>query len=87
VGGTAGTARPGGVGSDSGACRLSTQAARPHSDDEVIDVYVTRTHDLVPGGAHTYAKGDDQYPTNAPGLIARGRGCRVWDTDGNEFIE
>ena len=50
-------------------------------------MYLTRTHDLVPGGAHTYAKGDDQYPTNAPGLIARGRGCRVWDTDGNEFIE
>jgi glutamate-1-semialdehyde 2,1-aminomutase len=42
---------------------------------------------LVPGGSHTYAKGDDQYPVAAPGLIARGSGCRVWDADGNEFIE
>ena len=44
-------------------------------------------HSLIPGGCHTYAKGDDQYPICAPGFIARGRGCRVWDTHGNEFIE
>ena len=46
-----------------------------------------RCHDLIPGGAHTYAKGDDQYPVLAPGFIARGQGCHVWDVDGNEFIE
>ena len=28
-------------------------------------------HDLIPGGAHTYSKGDDQFPQNAPGAIAR----------------
>jgi len=44
-------------------------------------------HRLIPGGAHTYAKGDDQYPELAPGFIARGQGCHVWDVDGNEFIE
>jgi glutamate-1-semialdehyde 2,1-aminomutase len=46
-----------------------------------------RAHDLIPGGAHTYAKGDDQYPQHAPPFIARGLGCHVWDVDGNEFIE
>jgi len=46
-----------------------------------------RAHALIPGGAHTYAKGDDQYPLLAPGFIARGSGCRVFDVDGNEFIE
>jgi glutamate-1-semialdehyde 2,1-aminomutase len=46
-----------------------------------------RLHDVVPGGAHTYAKGDDQFPETAPSLIERGEGCRVWDVDGNEFIE
>ena len=46
-----------------------------------------KSHLLIPGGAHTYAKGDDQYPELAPGFIARGRGCHVWDVDGNEFIE
>jgi len=46
-----------------------------------------RAHSLIPGGAHTYAKGDDQYPEQAPSFIARGKGCHVWDVDGNEFIE
>lgn len=44
-------------------------------------------HRLIPGGSHTYAKGDDQFPELAPGFIARGKGCHVWDLDGNEYIE
>jgi glutamate-1-semialdehyde 2,1-aminomutase len=42
---------------------------------------------LIPGGAHTYAKGDDQYPAGMAPVIERGAGCRVWDIDGNEFVE
>lgn len=44
-------------------------------------------HRLIPGGCHTYAKGDDQFPEEAPGFIVSGDGCRVIDVDGNEFIE
>ena len=43
-----------------------------------------RAHEIIPGGAHTYAKGDDQYPEIAPPFIARGSGSHVWDLDGNE---
>jgi glutamate-1-semialdehyde 2,1-aminomutase len=46
-----------------------------------------RAHDVIPGGAHTYAKGDDQYPESMLPVIVRGQGCRVWDMDGNCFIE
>jgi glutamate-1-semialdehyde 2,1-aminomutase len=46
-----------------------------------------RARRLIPGGAHTYAKGDDQFPVNAPPFIARGKGCHAWDLDGNEYIE
>lgn len=46
-----------------------------------------RAHKLIPGAAHTYAKGDDQYPQDLCPVIARGEGCRVWDLDGNQFIE
>ena len=46
-----------------------------------------KSHSRIPGGCHTYAKGDDQYPVLSPGFIERGQGCRVWDVDGNEFIE
>ena len=44
-------------------------------------------HRLVPGGAHTYARGDDQMPEPMPVVIARGEGCRVEDVDGNCYIE
>lgn len=46
-----------------------------------------RAHEAIPGGVHTYAKGDDQYPVLSPGFVARGLGCRVWDVDGNEYVE
>lgn len=46
-----------------------------------------RFHALIPGGAHTFAKGDDQFPEFMPLIIERGQGCHVWDLDGNEFIE
>jgi glutamate-1-semialdehyde aminotransferase len=49
--------------------------------------FSSRIHDLIPGGAHTYSKGDDQFPENAPAAIARGKGARVWDVDGNEFLD
>jgi glutamate-1-semialdehyde 2,1-aminomutase len=54
---------------------------------EKSDALRPRAHELIPGGAHTYAKGDDQFPQEAPGFIVRGSGCHVWDADGNEFLE
>lgn len=42
---------------------------------------------LVPGGAHTYAKGPDQYPADCAPIMSRGSGSRVWDVDGNEYVE
>jgi glutamate-1-semialdehyde 2,1-aminomutase len=46
-----------------------------------------RAHAVIPGGAHTYSKGDDQFPEMAPGFLVRGSGSRTWDVDGNEFID
>jgi glutamate-1-semialdehyde 2,1-aminomutase len=61
--------------------------ARSPNNYAVSDALRTRAHSLIPGGAHTYAKGDDQYPILAPPFIARGFGCHVWDPDGNVYIE
>lgn len=49
--------------------------------------FSVRAQELIPGGAHTYSKGDDQFPINAPAAIVRGKGAHVWDLDGNEFID
>lgn len=46
-----------------------------------------RLENLVPGGAHTYAKGRDQYPEAMAPMIVRGEGSHVWDADGNRYIE
>ena len=36
-----------------------------------------RAHCVIPGGAHTYAKGDDQFPVDVQGFLCeeKGRMC------------
>ncbi|MCB0668281.1 MAG: glutamate-1-semialdehyde 2,1-aminomutase, partial [Saprospiraceae bacterium] len=46
-----------------------------------------RIHSAIPGGAHTYAKGDDQFPEAFLPIMQRGYGCHAWDMDGNRYIE
>ncbi|MFD3809437.1 glutamate-1-semialdehyde 2,1-aminomutase [Rhodococcus sp. NPDC058639] len=46
-----------------------------------------RLHDMVPGGAHTYARGPDQYPEFMTPILTHGSGAHVWDVDGNEYVE
>ncbi|MCW2811997.1 MAG: aminotransferase class-III, partial [Friedmanniella sp.] len=46
-----------------------------------------RLHELVPSGAHTYARGPDQYPEGMAPVLTHGSGARVWDVDGNCFVE
>lgn len=42
----------------------------------------------VPGGAQTFSKMPNQFINGvAPKLLYRGRGGRVWDVDGNEFVD
>lgn len=62
-------------------------AGSPTRSFEASDRLRSRACELIPGGSHTYAKGDDQYPILSPGFITRGLGAHVWDVDGNEFIE
>jgi glutamate-1-semialdehyde 2,1-aminomutase len=65
----------------------SAQEAAVQMDFSKSRALQPKAHRLIPGGSHTYAKGDDQYPEQAPGFIVRGKGCHVWDLDGNEYIE
>jgi glutamate-1-semialdehyde aminotransferase/spore coat polysaccharide biosynthesis protein SpsF (cytidylyltransferase family) len=54
---------------------------------EASNNYRSKIHTLIPGGAHTYSKGDDQFPELSPAAISHGKGSHVWDIDGNEFID
>jgi len=47
-----------------------------------------RAKQLIPGGTQTLAKGPGQHVEGvAPMYLSRGRGARVWDVDGNEYLD
>jgi glutamate-1-semialdehyde aminotransferase/spore coat polysaccharide biosynthesis protein SpsF (cytidylyltransferase family) len=54
---------------------------------EASNGYRNSIHDLIPGGGHTYSKGDDQFPELSPAAIAYGKGSHLWDIDGNEYLD
>ena len=47
----------------------------------------SKINKLIPGGAHTYSKGRDQFPLNAPALIIKGKGCKLYGVDGREYTD
>lgn len=49
--------------------------------------YEERLNFVIPGGAHTYSRGLDQFPANAPQILARGEGAYVWDPDGTRYLD
>jgi glutamate-1-semialdehyde 2,1-aminomutase len=51
------------------------------------DSYLERLQKVIPGGAHTYSKGSDQYPSNAPVILSHGKGAYVFDLEGNKFLD
>ncbi|WP_090557901.1 glutamate-1-semialdehyde 2,1-aminomutase [Pedobacter hartonius] len=51
------------------------------------DSYSQKLHNLIPGGAHTYSRGDDQFPANAPSILERGEGAYVFSPDGKKYLD
>jgi glutamate-1-semialdehyde aminotransferase/spore coat polysaccharide biosynthesis protein SpsF (cytidylyltransferase family) len=50
--------------------------------------WLARSRKVIPGCAQTFSKGYTQYVEGAaPIFLQRGKGCRVWDVDGNEYID
>ncbi|MCW7471409.1 glutamate-1-semialdehyde 2,1-aminomutase [Leptospira kanakyensis] len=49
--------------------------------------YQDRLLKVIPGGAHTYSRGFDQYPFNAPQILERGKGAYVYDDKGNRYLD
>jgi glutamate-1-semialdehyde 2,1-aminomutase/spore coat polysaccharide biosynthesis protein SpsF len=50
--------------------------------------WLDRSQKVIPGCAQTFSKGYTQYVQGAaPVFLQRGKGCRVWDVDGNEYID
>ncbi len=52
-----------------------------------MDNYSNKLNNLIPGGAHTYSRGFDQFPENAPSILAYGKGCYTWDANGEKYLD
>ncbi|MET0852722.1 MAG: aminotransferase class III-fold pyridoxal phosphate-dependent enzyme [Candidatus Rokuibacteriota bacterium] len=49
---------------------------------------LARARRVVPGASQTLSKGPAMFVEGAyPVFLQRGRGCRVWDVDGNEYVD
>ncbi len=47
-----------------------------------------RAEGLIPGLAQTFSKGPSQFIQGvAPSFVSRAKGCRLWDVDGNEYLD
>jgi glutamate-1-semialdehyde 2,1-aminomutase len=66
---------------------ISVDATVPLRSYDRSNAAQRRLHALVPGGAHTLARGSDQYPESMTPILVRGDGARVLDVDGNWYIE
>jgi glutamate-1-semialdehyde 2,1-aminomutase len=49
--------------------------------------YRERLERVIPGGAHTYSRGADQFPSNAPQILASGKGAYVFDSDRRKYLD
>lgn len=55
---------------------------------ERSDLLWARAQGLIPAGTQTLAKGPTQFSRGvAPKYLQRGRGARVWDVDGSEYLD
>lgn len=63
-------------------------AAAPRRPVEKSRAWLKRAGKVIPGAAQTFSKGANQHVRGvAPVFLAKGKGCRVWDVDGNVYID
>ncbi len=67
------------------SAKAQAAPARPTAQSEA---QYQRAKRVIPGQAQTFSKGHTQYVHGvSPVFLQRGAGSRVWDVDGNEYID
>ncbi len=51
------------------------------------DKYTRALLKVIPGGSHTYSRGADQYPLNAPSILSRGKGAYIFDKNHKKYLD
>ena len=53
----------------------------------MVNKYTKALLKVIPGGSHTYSRGSDQYPSNAPSILSKGKGAYIFDERKNKFLD
>ena len=68
--------------------REAKAKAAPPLNITASKAWLERARAVIPGCAQTFSKGYTQHVRGvAPMLLDHGKGCRVWDVDGNQYID
>ena len=66
----------------------SVAGAAPKRPLPQSQAWLARARKVIPGCSQTFSKGQTQYVQGvSPVFLQRGKGCRVWDVDGHEYID
>ena len=66
----------------------ASAAAAPGRSIAKSLAWLERAERVIPGCSQTFSKGANQHVRGvAPVFLAKGKGCRVWDVDGNEYVD
>src|SRR5262245_26850744 len=64
------------------------QSNSQYPEIEISEAWYRRAQRRIPALTQTLAKGPTQYVRGvAPIYLQRGKGARVWDVDGNEYLD
>ncbi len=59
-----------------------------HKRYQQSDSFLKRASEVIPLASQTFSKSRTHFPAGvSPSFITHGEGCRVWDLDGNEYID
>lgn len=51
------------------------------------DKITNRLLKVIPGGSHTYSRGADTFPENAPSILERGKGVYIFDHNNKKYLD
>src|SRR4051794_40492603 len=73
-------------------CRVPGAGTMSHPENRDryarSNALLARAEKVIPLGSQTFSKSRIQYPQGrAPMFLTHGRGGRVWDVDGNEYVD
>lgn len=69
------------------ALSLSREGAPPHIPCDSSARFLARAEKVIPLGSQTFSKSKIQYPSTAPMFLTHGLGGKVWDLDGNCYVD